>query len=250
MTPVTDNTVLVGLTGSIGAGKSAVADLFEEAGIPVLRADLIARELMTDDQAMREEIVAAFGTDAYRDGELDRAWLARQVFADRQKLARLNEIVHPRTIAAQGMRARRLFDEGSRVVACEAALIFETGGEGRFDYIVVVDADPEIRLARAAGRDGSSLEQVRARDAMQMSAQHKVERADFVIRNNGDLEQLRASTAFVISLLKALPPRERLEIDDEGADADDLEDDDVDDEDIESEDPEDDEGFEVDQPND
>lgn len=229
MTPVNDTTVLVGLTGSIGAGKSTVADLFEESGIPVLRADLIARELMTGDRAMRDEIVEAIGPDAYRDGELDRAWLARQVFADRQKLATLNEIVHPRTIAAQGVRARRLFDEGNRVVACEAALIFETGGEGRFDYIVVVDADPEIRLARAAGRDGSSLEQVRARDAMQMSAQHKVERADFVIRNNGDLEQLRASTMFVIGLLKSLPPRERLEIDDENADYD-PEDEDLDDE--------------------
>lgn len=227
MTSVNDNTVLVGLTGSIGAGKSTVADLFEAAGIPVLRADLIARELMESDPEMRGEIVATFGEEAYREGGLDRAWLARQVFGDRDKLARLNAIVHPRTIAAQGVRARRLFDEGHRVVACEAALIFETGGEGRFDYIVVVDADPEIRLARAAGRDGSSIEQVRARDAMQMSAQHKVERADFVIRNNDGLDQLRSSTGFIIGLLKALPPRERLEIDDEALEgAEDDEDDD------------------------
>lgn len=215
MTPVNDNTVLVGLTGSIGAGKSTVADLFEEAGIPVLRADRIARELMTSDPEMRAEIVEAFGPAAYRDGELDRSWLAQQVFNDRQKLETLNAIVHPRTIAAQGVRARQLFDEGTRVVACEAALIFETGGENRFDYIVVVDAEPEIRYQRAAGRDSAAIEQIRQRDAMQMSAQHKVERADFVIRNNDGLEQLRTSASFVISLLKALPPRDRLEIDDD-----------------------------------
>lgn len=216
MTSVIDNTVLVGLTGSIGAGKSTVADIFEEHGIPVLRADRIARELMTNDPAMRREIVEAFGPEAYRDGELDRSWLASQVFGNDEKLRTLNEIVHPRTIATQGVRARKLFDEGNRVVACEAALIFETEGEGRFDYIVVVDADPEIRLARAAGRDGSSVEQVRRRDEAQMSAQHKVERADFVIRNDDGLEKLRASTEFVIMLLKSLPPRERLEVSDEG----------------------------------
>jgi dephospho-CoA kinase len=220
MTSAPDNTVLVGLTGSIGAGKSTVADLFEQEGIPVLRADTIARELMTNDPAMRAEIVAAFGPDAYVDGALNRSWLARQVFGDEEKLATLNGIVHPRTIATQGMRARRLFDEGKRVVACEAALIFETDGEGRFDYIVVVDADQELRYARAAGRDGATLEQVRARDEMQMPAQHKVERADFVIRNNDGLEQLTANARFVIALLKALPPRARLEIDDETSEGD------------------------------
>ena len=229
MSSNTDSTVLVGLTGSIGAGKSTVADLFEEAGIPVLRADAIARELMTGDPDIRCEIVEAFGDEAYSDGELNRAWLARQVFTDRAKLETLNSIVHPRTIAAQGVRARRLFDEGYRVVACEAALIFETEGEGRFDYIVVVDADPELRYARAAGRDGATEEQVRQRDASQMSAQHKVERADFVIRNNGGIDELRNTTTFIIGLLKSLPPRDRLEIDDEAGyddDADDFDDDD------------------------
>lgn len=203
------------MTGSIGAGKSTVADMFDEAGIPVLRADRIAKDLMTNDAGMRREIVEAFGEAAYRGTELDRAWLAQQVFNDPKKLEALNAIVHPRTIAEQGVSAQMLFDAGKRVVACEAALIFETDGEGRFDYIVVVDADPEIRLARAAGRDGASIDDVRKRDAMQMSAQHKVERADFVIRNNDGIDQLRESTSFVISLLKSLPPRERLNVEDE-----------------------------------
>jgi dephospho-CoA kinase len=211
--------VLVGLTGSIGAGKSTVADLFEEEGVPVLRADAIAKELMASDAEMIDEITAEFGPAAYHDGKLDRAFLASQIFGDRDKLERMNAIVHPRTIATQGVRARALFDQGHRVVACEAALIFESGGEGRFDYIVVVDADREQRLRRAAERDGTSIEEAERRDRMQMSAQHKVENADFVIRNDGTLDDLRRNTRFVVSLLKSLPPRHALDVDDDAAGA-------------------------------
>lgn len=215
MTTKSADTVLVGLTGSIGAGKSTVADLFENEGIPVLRADLIARELMTGDPVMIAAIGAEFGDRAYVDGGLDRGFLAGEIFNDPEKLERMNLIVHPRTIAEQGSRASRLFAAGSRVVACEAALIFETGGENRFDYVVVVDAEREIRLARAASREGSSREEIERRDAVQIPAEQKVERADFVIRNNGDRAELERNTRFVISLLKALPPRERLDSDEE-----------------------------------
>ena len=76
-----------------------------------------------------------------------------------------NDIVHPPTIAQQGVRARRLIGEGHRLVVCEAALIFETDGEGRFDYIVVVDAEPELRYGRAAERDGISVDEVRKRES-------------------------------------------------------------------------------------
>jgi dephospho-CoA kinase len=207
--------VLVGLTGSIGSGKSTVADMFQEAGIPVLRADDIARELMASDPEMIAAIKREFGEAAYRDGQLDRPYLASQIFNDREKLERMNAIVHPRTIAEQGVRARNLVEEGARIVACEAALIFESGGEGRFDYIVVVDADPQIRFARAASRDSSLLEEIERRDAMQMPASRKTEQADFVIGNNGTLDELRRNAGFIIRLLKSLPPRERIETEEE-----------------------------------
>src|SRR5687768_5955665 len=119
-----NDTLLVGLTGSIGAGKSTVADLFEEGGIPVLRADLIAKELMTSDREMIAAIRSEFGHKAYVNGELDRKFLAGEIFGNPAKLDRMNMIVHPRTIAEQGNRAARLFAAGNRVVACEAALIF------------------------------------------------------------------------------------------------------------------------------
>lgn len=207
----TNDYVLVGLTGSIGAGKSLVAACFAEAGIPVLNADAIAKELMAGDPEMRRSIVETFGGRAFNESGLDRKWLAAQVFNNREKLDRLNDIVHPRTIAEQGIRARKLIEQGNRVVACEAALIFESGGVGRFDYIVVVDARPELRYQRAAERDGVSVEEVGRRDAMQISAKQKVDAADFVIENNGTEAELRGKAAMIASLLKVLPPRHSLD---------------------------------------
>lgn len=211
-----DDYLLIGLTGSIGAGKSSVARFFEDAGIPVLSADSIAKELMAGDPGMRSDIIDAFGPDAYNGDTLDRKWLAGQVFGDREKLDRLNDIVHPRTIAEQGVRARALIDHGAAIVVCEAALIYETGGESRFDYIIVVDADQDLRYRRAAERDGVSVEEVRKRDAMQMPAKEKVAAADFMIENNGTEEELKRKTAMILGIIRMLPSRTTLEEWDDG----------------------------------
>lgn len=211
----TEDYLLIGLTGSIGAGKSLVADHFRKAGIPVLSADAIAKELMANDPDMRQAIVDAFGPESYTGQELNRKWLAAQVFEDREQLEQLNQIVHPRTIAEQGVRARKLIDAGDRIVACEAALIFESGGENRFDYIVVVDAEPDIRYGRAAERDGVTVDDIRKRDEMQIPAKEKVKAADFVIENNGSEQELSQKTNMIIMLLRALPSRNSLETWDE-----------------------------------
>ena len=203
--------LLVGLTGSIGAGKSQVADQFRKMGITVLSADTIAKDLMQNDADMRSAIIREFGQSVYPDGRLDRKYLAELVFNDRERLQQLNEIVHPRTIAEQGIRAKECIENGATIVACEAALIYESGGEERFDYIVVVDADPDIRFNRAAERDELDVEEIRKRDMMQMPADEKVKRADFVIKNNGSLDDLKTSTALIVNLLQSLPPRERLD---------------------------------------
>ena len=203
--------LLIGLTGSIGAGKTLVADFFREAGIPVLSADAIAKELMRDNPEMKSALIERFGEDIYIDGELNRKRLAELVFDDREQLEQLNLIVHPRTIAEQGIRARKLIDQGNRIVACEAALIFESGGEERFDYVVVVDADRELRMRRGAERDGVDPEEIQKRERMQIPAEEKVKRADFVITNNGSPEDLKRNTNVIIQLLKVLPPRHSLE---------------------------------------
>lgn len=220
--------VLVGLTGSIGSGKSAVGKMMEAEGIPVLQADAIAKELMNNDPELRKAITQQFGQQAYVDGQLNRTWIAQQIFNNPDQLAAMNALVHPRTIAEQGRRAVALANAGKRVVACEAALIYESGGQERFDYIVVVDAKPEIRYQRAASRDGVPVEEIQRRDAAQIPAAKKVELADFVIRNDGTEGELRRNAGFIIMLLKGLPPRAEMELEigdeeDEGAGAEDTE---------------------------
>lgn len=207
--------LLVGLTGSIGAGKSTVADIFRKEGIPVLSADQIAKDLMNEDPVLREEIIAILGTEAYKGDLLDRQYMASKIFQDRDLLEKVNEAVHPRTIAAQGVEALKLVAAGHRVVVCEAALIFETDGEERFDYIVVVDAPQQERLERAAVRDGTSIDAIERREENQMPAEEKVKRADFVLKNDGSLKDLERNTLLISSLLKVLPPRTALEEQDE-----------------------------------
>jgi len=210
----------IGITGGIGSGKSAVADHFEELGVPVLRADTIARRLMVEDAELRASIAALLGPEAYMpDGELDRTWVAERIFADPALLEGINALVHPRTIEEQNRRAEELFRAGHRIVASEAALIYESGGEDRFDYIIVVDAPRELRMQRAAARDGAVLEEVERRDRAQIPTEQKVEWADFVVRNDGTMEQLRSNTTFVLMMLRTLPPRRAIELDLDDEDA-------------------------------
>lgn len=210
-----DDYLIVGLTGSIGAGKSVVAQFFRDSGIPVLSADAIAKELMADDPTLRSGIIALLGEESYGSEGLDRRYIADRVFGDEELLAALNALVHPHTIAEQGRRAAELIGDGAQIVVCEAALIYETDGEGRFDYVVVVDAPEKVRYERAAARDGSSVEEIERRDRMQYPAAEKVRRADFVIRNDGDLDALRRNSELVITLLRALPPRHHVDLLDE-----------------------------------
>lgn len=203
--------LIVGLTGSIGAGKSTVAEVFRTTGIPVISADEIARTLMANDPLLRSEIIDIVGDEAYDGEELDRRHVASVIFSDPERRARVNEAVHPRTIAEQGRIARDLVDRGAPIVVCEAALIFESGGEERFDYIVVVDAPRSLRMTRAAERDGVTIAEVERREESQMPAEEKVRRADFVIDNRGEREELEENARLVIDLLRVLPPRERFD---------------------------------------
>lgn len=204
----------IGITGGIGSGKSAVADHFEELGVPVLRADTIARRLMVEDAELRAAIVELLGPEAYTpDGDLDRGWVAERIFADPGLRDGINALVHPRTIEEQNRRAEELFRAGHRIVASEAALIYESNGEDRFDYIIVVDAPREVRLQRAAARDGATREEVERRDSAQIPAEQKAEWADFVVRNDSTIEQLRSNATFVLMMLRTLPPRRVIELD-------------------------------------
>ncbi len=171
----------IGITGGIGSGKSTVARIFQVLGIPVYDADTRAKQLMNEDTALKESIAAAFGSDVYEDGRLNRSRLAAMVFNDEARLAQLNAIVHPATIKDA---ARWMEQQQAPYALKEAALIFESGSQQGLDYVIGVFAPAALRLQRAMQRDGSTKEQVLARMSKQVSDSIKMRLCDFTIIND------------------------------------------------------------------
>lgn len=191
----------VGLTGGIGSGKSTVAQAFEALGLAVYRADVRAKELMESDPRLAEELTSLLGPQAYRNGKPDRAWIASRVFADKELLAHMNAIIHPRVAedwkawATQQEKKQtcgqlRIINYQLSIIIMEAAILFESGFDRMVDYVVSVEAPEEQRVARAAARDGVSPEKIRARIANQMTDSERAARADFVIDNSDGVEVL------------------------------------------------------------
>ena len=172
----------VGLTGGIGSGKSTVARIFSVLGIPVYDADTAAKRLLGEDPALVQAVVDAFGPAAYRDGVLQRRWLAETVFSDPAKTAALNAIVHPAVIrdAAEWMRR-----QSAPYAVKEAALIFESGSDRELDFVVGVSAPEDVRIHRVVARDGAEPGRVMDRIRRQMPEDEKMDRCDRVIVNDG-----------------------------------------------------------------
>ncbi|HVS20496.1 MAG TPA: dephospho-CoA kinase, partial [Pyrinomonadaceae bacterium] len=157
----------VGLTGSIAVGKSFVLSLLAELGCRVLDADAVAREVVAPNTPGLKAVVNAFGTNVLKaDGSLDRAKLGAIVFADEEKRAQLNSILHPFIIAAQDERMREWERQEPQAIAVvDAALMIESGGYRRFDKLIVVHCRPEVQLQRLMTRDGLSREEAEQRIA-------------------------------------------------------------------------------------
>jgi dephospho-CoA kinase len=172
----------IGLTGGIGSGKTTVAQIFTVLSVPVYYADQAARDLMNNNDELKEQIIGAFGYQSYKEGKLDRAYIANIVFGDEKKLDLLNSIVHPATIqdGAEWMKNQK-----TPYAIKEAAIIFEAGLEKNFDYIIGVTAPEALRLQRVIERDHTSSEKVLERMGQQMDEKEKMERCDFVIVNDG-----------------------------------------------------------------
>ena len=171
----------IGLTGGLGSGKSTVAKIFETIGIPVYYADDAAKRLMNESGHLRNLIIEHFGTESYLDETLNRSHLAAIIFSDPQKLALLNSIVHPATIADAGTWME---SQTAPYAIKEAALIFESEAHLRLDYVIGVSAPFDLRLQRAMQRDNLSKVAVENRMHNQMDEDKKLELCDFIIMNN------------------------------------------------------------------
>jgi len=181
---------VVGLTGTVGAGKSTVGRLFERWGARRVDADELARKAVRPGSEALERIRAEWGTEVIAaDGTLDRAALRERIFGDPEARRRLEAILHPEIRRLRAERLRRAREEGVEVVVAEIPLLFETGMEEEFDLVVAVDADRAIRRRRVAGRgvDGETFEAI---EAAQWEGAEKRAAADLVIRNDADRSAL------------------------------------------------------------
>lgn len=177
----------VGITGGIGSGKSTVCRLFAQRGIAVYDSDREAKRLMVEDGALRADITARFGTEAYADGTLNRSYLASRVFSDPEALAALNALVHPAVLSDFAVWAER---QSGAYVILESAILFEAGLEHAVDRTVAVLAPLKLRIERTCRRDGCDEEAVRRRIAAQLDDDTLRDRADYAVVNvfESDLE--------------------------------------------------------------
>ena len=197
--------LLVGLTGGIGSGKSTVARLLEKRGAVVFDADLLAREAVEPGTPGHASVIERFGADVLAPGgELDREALASVVFADPSARRDLEEIVHP--------EVRRLFAEGSeayrdtdRVVVFSAPLLVETGMHTAFEILVVVSATVATQIERLMRQRGMSESSIRARIVAQAPLEDKAAVADFLVDNEGTLDELESQVDRLWSDLSARP---------------------------------------------
>ena len=193
----------VGLTGNVAAGKSAVAELWREAGVPVVSADRLARTAVEPGTEALARIGELFGPGVIQgDGTLDRGAVRRIVFRDEDALRHLEAIVHPAVRRLRDEWTRRQREGGAEMVVWEIPLLFETGIEGEADVVVVVDAPEAVRRRRIVETRGIGDEEAVAIMGAQMAAEEKRRRADVVVENAGTREELAVRAAEVLRSLR------------------------------------------------
>ncbi len=190
-------TKIIGLTGGIGSGKTTIAKMFAEYGIPIYIADDEAKQLMQSEELV-SAIFKKFGSSIFDDGKLNRAKLAAIVFNDAEKLKLLNEIVHP---AVKKHFEKWLLDHNDQLyVIYEAAILFESGRYRDCDYIITVNAPVDVRIQRVMQRDNSSKEEVLNRINMQWNDLQRSEKSNFVI-NNIDIVAVKQEIVKILKIL-------------------------------------------------
>jgi dephospho-CoA kinase len=196
--------LLLGLTGSIGMGKSTTAKLFAEAGVPVYDADAAVHKIYQGEAA--PAIEAAFpGTTV--DGKVDRAKLSARVLHDQAAIKRLEQIVHPMLGASRQKFLDDAKASGAPVVVMDIPLLFETGGEKRVDAVVVVTTSPENQRERIMARGTMTSEALDAILARQMPDAEKRKRADFVVDTSHGLDPVRTQIRDILQQVAKMPRR-------------------------------------------
>jgi len=193
------NPKVIGVTGGIGSGQSTVCKYLNEIGAKVIDVDRKAKQIINKDRSLQAALKKTFGNEIFtKDGKLDRRLLASLAFQSEEKTQALNRLVHPKMVAEviEEMENAR-FSQKYPIIAIDAALIYEISIEQMFEYIIVVYTSLKHRLSRVMKRDNQTRDEVMARVRRQISLDEKKKWADFVIDNDGSLEDLKKQTQTV-----------------------------------------------------
>lgn len=199
----------IGLTGSIGMGKSATAAMFRDEGIPVYDADAAVHEIYAPDGSAVAPVEAAFPGVVGADGGIDRPELRKRVLDDPEALKRLESIVHPLVGATQFEFRAAALESGAPCAVLDIPLLFETGGDARCNYVAVVSAPAEVQRARVLARDGMTEDAFEAILNKQMPDAEKRARADFILSTAFGFDFTRDHVRAIIALMIRLADEER-----------------------------------------
>lgn len=192
----------IAITGGIGSGKSSVSKIIESFGFPVIKADDLAKELMLKDESIKKKIIKTFGKESFTEKGINTKYLADNVFSNKEKVEKINSIIHPPTIKKIEEISKKLFEKHN-LVFVESALVYEAKIQKLFDYVILIYTEEEIRIARKIENDSMTRLEVEKRMSFQIPDEKKTDRAHFVIDNNSTFDKLESRTKFVIELIKA-----------------------------------------------
>jgi len=195
---------VLGLTGSLGMGKSTTARFFAEAGVPVHDADAVVHRLY-EGEAVAAIEAAFHGTTVA--GKVDRSKLAAQVLGNPAALKRLEDIVHPLVQAAERQLLAEALANGEKIAVLDIPLLFETGGDRRVDAVVVVSAPPQVQQSRVLERPGMTLDKLESILARQMPDAEKRRRADFVVDTSQGFDAAREQVRAILERVATMPVR-------------------------------------------
>ena len=200
---------LVGVTGGIGSGKSTVCRFLSELGCTLFEADIVAKNLQLHDAEVIDGIKTLFGSERYSvdsSGQLllDRKKIAATVFSSPEKLGVLNNLIHPKVFREFQKSVLDAENQGVKILVKEAAILFESSSNKQLDVVVVVVADEQMRIERAVQKGLGNHEEIVRRIALQWPQKKLIEKADYVVVNNGSQEELKKETeALYFRLLSA-----------------------------------------------
>lgn len=194
--------IIVGITGGMGSGKSSVCKILEKLGVKIIEADKVAKSLYSTELELKDKIVESFGSNVLDDwGEVSFKQLAEKAFKDDNSAALLNQITHP--FIRDAIRDK-IIDHSmtNDIIAVDAALLFEGKLLYTVDYIITVSAPIKVRVNRIVSSGRFSEKEALRRISYQLSDKEKAEKADFVIQNNGSLEELKKKVESIYNEIK------------------------------------------------